>query len=145
MAKTALFILAVFLALASRAETAPIFACSGEDPDVSCDDRELVALDKAVDARFNTLVGKVDPLTGLLLRRDQKWFAEILDDSQLFPDDRKSDRERARKKNLLAARLKVLNAIAPGSVAATPEGEWANALGSLRVRKGAGDTLEVAL
>jgi len=145
MAKTALFILAVFLALASRAETAPLFACSGEDPDVSCDDRELVALDKAVDVRFNTLVAKVDPLTALLLRRDQRWFAEILDDSQLFPDDRKSDRERARKKNLLAARLKVLDAIAPGSVAATPEGEWANALGSLRVRKGAGDTLEVAL
>jgi|SRR5215471_4863203 len=92
MAKTALFILAVFLALASRAETAPLFACSGEDPDVSCDDRELVALDKAVDVRFNTLVAKVDPLTALLLRRDQRWFAEILDDSQLFPEERSRTR-----------------------------------------------------
>ncbi len=68
---TLLFALALLIASLPRAQAA-VFGCAGSSVDPpECADRELVGLDKAVDARFDAVVAKADPLTALLLRRDQ--------------------------------------------------------------------------
>ena len=51
--------------------------CSGSIPDNECSDREMIGLDRAVDAEFDAIIEHAEPLTKLLLRRDQAWFVEI--------------------------------------------------------------------
>src|ERR1700730_17216422 len=85
MTTSALFLaLAVLVLALPRPRAEPAFGCADASKgvlQVICADRDLVALDKAVDARFNALVARADPLTALLLRRDQSWFTEILGDA----------------------------------------------------------------
>ena len=68
--KTLLFALALLVPTLQRAEAAA-FACSGPIPDLECSDRELVGLDRAVVTEFDAIIRHADPLTNLLLRRDQ--------------------------------------------------------------------------
>ena len=144
----ALFLAVAVLGLAlPRVRAESTFVCG--DPhkgmsDVVCADRELTALGKAVDARFNTLVTQADALTRLLLRRDQGWFAEILGGADTPRFAGQDDPERLRLKAVLAQRLATLDAIMPRAVAATPAGIWANALATLTVSPaGEADTLQV--
>ena len=148
------FALAVLVLALPRPRAEPAFGCADASKgvlQVICADRELVALDKAVDARFNALVARADPLTALLLRRDQSWFTEILGDADTAKFTGENDPERLRLKEVLTQRLATLNAIKPRAVGATPAGAslagtWANALATIAVSEaGGGDTLQVTL
>jgi hypothetical protein len=99
-----------------------------------------------VDARFTATVAQADPLTALLMRRDQSWFTEILVGADTPKFAGKDDPERLRLKDVLTRRLATLTAIKPGAVAATPAGSWANALATIAVsEEGGGDTLQVTI
>ncbi len=136
----ALLLAVAVLGLAlSPARAESTFVCG--DPhkgmsDAVCADRELTGLGKAVDARFSELVTQADPLTRLLLRRDQGWFAEILGGSYTAPFASRNDPGRLRLGSVLAQRLTTLEALKPRAVAATPAGIWANALATLTVGEG---------
>jgi uncharacterized protein len=137
--------LAAPAAAAPRAE--PAFVCG--DPrqgqsDTICADRELVGLGKAVNRRFGILLGEADPLTALLLARDQTWFADLLGGTQTPPFSGQDDPERLRLKDVLTRRLAMLSAVKPRAMAATPAGIWANALATVTVREADGGALAVS-
>jgi hypothetical protein len=78
MTKTSLLlVLALLVTTLPRAEAAAL-RCSDPIPDGACSDRELRGLDRAVDAEFDAIIEHAEPLTKLLLRRDQAWFVEIV-------------------------------------------------------------------
>ena len=155
------FFVVLGLAL-QQAQAEPTFLCGDPNKGMSnavCADRELARLGKAMDARFAALFAQADPLTRLLLRRDQSWFADILGGSDTPEFAGQDDPKRLRLKEVLAQRLATLNAIKPHVVAATPAGTlltdtlltgtWANALATITVSEvsevSGGDTLRVIL
>jgi uncharacterized protein len=143
--RTLLFVLALLIATLPRAQAA-VFGCSGSSVDPpECADRELLGLDKAVDARFDAVVAKADPLTALLLRRDQIWFAEIVTRGFTRKFERADDPMRLRLKDTLSRRLETLNAINPRALAAGPAGTWGNTLATVTVRAAGADALQVTL
>jgi len=142
---TLLFVLASLIATLPRAQAA-VFGCAGSRVDPpECADRELIGLDKAVDARFEAIVAKADPLTALLLRRDQAWFGEIATRGFTRKFEGADDPMRLRLKDTLARRLEALNAINPRALAAGPAGTWGNALATVTVRAAGTDALQVKL
>ena len=126
-------------------QASPIWSCkTGPKPDAAspCADPEIVRIDKAIDARMTRLTASADPVTAMLLKRDQRWFLETLTEGKAAELElREEDREGARAK--LAARLKMLEAIQPRAGALA--GEWVNALLTVKITKGAGDALQVEI
>ena len=140
------FALAALALLPAQAGAA--FKCADAKDDrfeAVCADRELINLDKAVDARFRALVGQADALMAPLLRRDQDWFAEIVGEGSASKFEGRNDPERLRIKDALTHRLVTLGAIKPRAIAATPAGTWENALATLILRQAGGDALRVTL
>ena len=143
--RTLLFVLAVLIATLPPAQAA-VFGCTGSRTDPpECADRELLGLDKAVDARFDAVVAKADPLTALLLRRDQGWFAEIVTRGFTRKFEGADDPMRLRLTDTLARRLATLDAINPRALAAGPAGTWGNALATVTVRVAGTDALQLTL
>jgi uncharacterized protein len=143
--------LTLFLALALLMATLPaaqaaVFSCSASRVDPpECADRELVGLDKAVDGRFDAVTARADPLTALLLRRDQAWFEDIVTRGFTRKFEGADDPMRLRLKDTLARRLATLDAVDPRAVAAGPAGTWGNALATVTVRQAGTDALQVTL
>ena len=142
--KTLLFALALLVPTLQRAEAAA-FACSGPIPDLECSDRELVGLDRAVDIEFDAIVRYADPLTKLLLRRDQAWFVDIVTRGFRQKFEGADDPRRLRLEDSLTRRLATLNAIGLRPIAAGPAGTWGNALATVTVRQAGNDALQVTL
>jgi len=140
------FALAVLALVPAQAGAA--FKCADAKDDrfeAVCADRELINLDKAVDARFRALVGQADALMAQLLRRDQDWYAEIIGEGSASKFEGRNDPERLRIKDALTRRLATLGAIKPRAIAATPAGTWENALATLTLRQAGGDALRLTL
>jgi hypothetical protein len=118
--------------------------CAGPDKDDGfCRDRELVALRQAAEVKLKRLAA--DPLTAMLMRRDQRWFLEIVHgEGGTGPFEGKDDPERLRMKALLEGRIAALGVLAAGAAPEGPAGRWTNALGSATVDK-RGDGLAVTL
>ena len=130
------------------AQAGAAFKCADATDDrfeAVCADRELINLDKAVDARFRALVAQADPLMAPLLRRDQDWYAQIIGEGSASKFEGKNDPERLRIKDALTRRLATLGAIKPKAIAATPAGTWENALATLTLRQAGGDALRLTL
>jgi uncharacterized protein len=145
MTKTSLlFALALLLSTPPRAEAAA-FRCSGPIPDGECADRELIGLDRAVDAEFDAIIKYAEPLTKLLLRRDQAWFAEIVTRGFTRKYDGAKDPQRLRLIDTLTRRLVMLNEIGLRPVAAGPAGSWGNALATIVVHEAGHGALQVTL
>src|SRR5215467_6707645 len=120
MTKTSLlFALALLAAMLPRAEAAA-FRCSGPIPDSECADREMIGLDHAVDAEFDAIIEHAEPLTKLLLRRDQAWFVEIVTRGFTRKYDGARDPQRLRLIDTLTRRLAMLNEIGLKPIAASP-------------------------
>jgi uncharacterized protein YecT (DUF1311 family) len=136
-------IVALLLATLPRAQAA-VFTCADSRTDrPECADRELVGLDKAVDARFDAMIARADPLTSLLLQRDQAWFEEIMTRGFTRKFEGADDSMRLRLKDTLARRLATLDTIDPRALAAGPAGTWGNALASVTVREAGTGALQV--
>ena len=139
-----LFALALLLSTLPRAEAAA-FTCSGPIPDGECSDRELRGVDWAVDAEFDAIIKYADPLTKLLLRRDQAWFVEIVTRGFTRKYESADDPQRQRLLDTLTRRLVTLNEIGLRPVAASPSGTWGNALATVIVREAGHRALQVTL
>jgi uncharacterized protein len=141
-----------FPALAALALTVSLLAgrdavatnCTGpQQNDGVCGDKELMALHRAGEARLKRLLGAADPLTALLLRRDQAWFMAVVSGQDGGPIDEAD--EGLRKQAALESRLAALDRLTPGAVPEGVTGQWINALGHAKVdRRGDGIAVEIA-
>jgi hypothetical protein len=119
--------------------------CTGpRQNDGICGNKELMALHQAGEARLKRLVAAADPLTALLLRRDQAWFMAVVSGQDGGPYDDQDEGERLRKKSALEDRLAALKELTAGAVPAGVTGQWINALGSAKVEKH-GDEIAVEI
>jgi len=109
----------------------------------ACDDPELVRLDKAVDAALARALASADPLTALLLKRDQRWFADTLGNVDSLGIDSADGRERNRMADALTRRLAALERTR--SPAGSLVGSWTNAFNDVTVESAAGDALHVTV
>jgi hypothetical protein len=139
-----LFALALLASTLPRAEAAA-FTCSGPIPDRECSDRELRGVDWAVDVEFDAIIKSADPLTKLLLRRDQAWFVEIVTRGFTRKYEGADDPQRLRLLDTLPRRIAMLNEIGLRPVAAGPAGTWGNALATVTVREAGRGALQVTL
>ncbi len=140
-AAAAIASMASFMA-ADRTLAAP--ACPAVEQGI-CGSRELMALYREGEARLARLVAAADPLTAMLLRRDQNWLMEIIngqDGAQYSPQD---DAENHRMKAVLEERAAALGKLVPGAVPLGVTGAWMNAIGNARIEKhGEKITVEIA-
>src|ERR1700730_495209 len=85
-------------------------ACAGPPQSAGiCGDRELMALHQAAEVKLKRLLAAADPLTAMLMRRDQRWLMEVVSGVDGGPFDPKDGGERLRKKTVLEGRLAVLD------------------------------------
>jgi uncharacterized protein len=130
------------------AAPAAAFPCSGPakaEFKTVCADVELAGLDEAVDARFKRLVASADPLTALLLKRDQQWFTDILGARNMAPFKDDGDPERSRMVAALRGRAIMLDRMDTGTPRQNPVGEWANTFGTAKVEISPDGTLRVGI
>jgi uncharacterized protein len=129
--------------IATSISAAPVAArdCKSDNrSDRICSDRELLALEVEVDARANRIAAISEPLTAVLLRRDQRWFSATLEN----PTDDDPVSLRQQTTDLLQRRMTMLGRLQTGPVD-SPAGQWANAHGTAKVDEQAPDTLAVAI
>jgi uncharacterized protein len=119
------------------------FDCPGSDsqrPGGVCRDTEIMNLDRAASASFARAQHAFDPVTAMLLRRDQDWATEIVGvDYADFKDA--DDPTRRRFVAVLQQRLTMLDHLA--SRADGVAGEWSNALGTAKVTAGSSGLFRV--
>ena len=132
------------MTIAQPTFAAPSFPCSDAEKEqfvAFCGDRELVGLAKAMDAKLSRLMAGLDPLTRLLLRRDQRCFVEMVSGQgeELEPGERRRIRDALRHRQSVLDRL---SARAGGN---SPAGQWANAFGTIRVTPAGHDGLRVEI
>jgi len=138
---SALLAVTLLLPLLSGPEAARA-ACTGrQENDGICGNRQLTALHQAGEAKLKGIVAAADPLTALLLRRDQRWAMGMVAGQDGGTGD---EEDLQRKKRVLERRLADLNRLVPGAVAAGLTGRWINALGDAKVER-RGDSLAVAI
>jgi uncharacterized protein len=120
--------------------------CPGAEKNVAiCADRALAKLHQAGEAKLKRLVAAADPLTALLLRRDQRWWFEMVVGRDNDPSDPADEAERKRKTSLLEDRLAALGRLTPGAIPDGIAGEWINAFGNVKVdRHGDAMTVEIS-
>jgi uncharacterized protein len=145
MTKIRLLFALVLLILTTPGADAAALTCSGPTPDRECADRELRGLDWAVDVEFDAIMAHVDPLTKLLLRRDQAWFVEIVTTGTIRKYEGADDPRRLRLMDTLTRRLVMLNQLGLLPVAAGPAGTWGNALATVTVRAAGNGGMQVTL
>ena len=128
------FVPAVLLVMTIAQPTfaAPSFPCSDAEKEqfvAFCGDRELVGLAKAMDAKLSRLMAGLDPLTRILLKRDQRWFVEMVSgQGEEFGTGRTPAHPRCLAAAPVLPRPPVRSAGGP-----SPAGQWANAFGTIRV------------
>jgi uncharacterized protein len=121
-----------------------VFDCTGADATrrfaAVCRDTEIMRLAKAVDASFARAQRALDPVTAMLLRRDQNWFGELPGGD--YADFKGADDpSRQRIVAVLQQRLAMLDHMA--SRADGVAGEWSNALGTVKVTAESGSVFRV--
>ena len=127
-----LILSAVLAALLPRPALAA-FDCAGKNADqftAVCHDAELMRLDRAVDASLARARHAVDPVTAMLLQRDQNWTADIAGGA--YAEFKGAD-DPARQRIIavLQGRLAMLDHLA--SRADGVVGEWSDAFGTAQV------------
>jgi uncharacterized protein len=127
------------LAAPQSAAALACFVQSTPVPAAVCADADVMRLDKAVDVALARAVAGTDALTALLLKRDQRWFADSLSSGTGIADDR----ERKRFTAALQRRLDVLEH--SGARAEGLQGTWFNAFNDLKVEAATDGTLRVEL
>jgi uncharacterized protein len=127
---------ALFASLAPTVATAA-FTCSGAGAatfKTVCADPELVRLDRAVDAALARGLAVADPLTAMLLKRDQRWFSELLGGQNIGPFDGPDDSTRKQMLEALQGRSAALERVNTG-VVDNPAGQWANVFNTAKVKQ----------
>jgi uncharacterized protein len=136
------------LLLAVTPAKAELFPCTGAQREVYkavCGEAELVRLDNVVDAALQKLLKAADPLTAMLLRRDQRWFKDIVGAQGIEAFDDTNTTERKHVLDALQGRLARLGRLRAGAAPAGLVGEWGNVHGLVLITKGRGDALRVRI
>jgi uncharacterized protein len=130
----------------SPAGAASLFDCGSSSTvyRTVCNDAELRSLGAEIDTEMARLTRGADPLTVLLLKRDQVWFTDILGAVNLSEFQGQDDAAYARLLASLKARRRALAHQRTGNVT-TPEGSWSNAFASATVAKAAGEAFMLTL
>lgn len=132
---------AVLLSLLANPEAACAACAGAQENDGICGNRGLMALHQQGETRLKVLVAAADPLTALLMRRDQRWAMEVVAGQDGGSGD---EDDLQRKKRVLRRRLADLNRLVPGTIAEDIAGRWINALGNAKVeRRGDGFAVEI--
>src|SRR5215468_7024284 len=84
--------------LVEKAGAASLFGCNGVDTAYRtvCNEQELRKLGNQIEDELAKLLRRVDPLTALLLKRDQAYFTNILGADNIPGFQSHSDKEYAR-------------------------------------------------
>lgn len=145
------FIVAIAAAAAAPfiapAAAEPVFDCSGTNKpmyETVCGAQELRDLGGEIDTELARLLRGADPLSAMLLKRDQIWFREILAAENTSAFHGQQDTVYARLLAVLKVRRHALARLRTGSVT-TPAGSWSNAFAAATVGKAAGDALTITL
>ena len=109
-----------------------------------CGDQELRALGNEIDGEMERLLRGADPLSALLLKRDQIFFEDILSAGNLLGFQGQDDEVYARLMTELKARRRALAHLRTSGVT-TPEGSWSNVFASATVAKAEGNALTITL
>ncbi len=132
--------------LTAPAQAATLFECSNPSTiyRTVCNDAELRALAGEIDGEFARLLRGADPLTAMLLKRDQDWFVDMLAAGNLLGFEGQNDAVYARLLVALKARRRALARLRSGPVA-TPEGHWSNVFAGATIVKADGVALTIKL
>jgi uncharacterized protein len=143
-----LFVAAVAAAalFAEPARAASMFECAGPSTiyRTVCNDAELRGLGAEIDTELGRVMRGADPLTVLLLKRDQVFFANILGAGNLPGFQGQDDQVYARLLEALKTRRRTLAHLRIGG-GASPEGSWSNVFANATIAKAAGGALSITL
>lgn len=96
-----------------------------------CKDGSYIRLTRAVDAAFKTALAKAQPAAGVLFKRDQVWFGEVV---ETFSQNVADEPEQLKKiAATLQRRLAQLDEIKQGLGRGSVAGRWVNAFGTVEV------------
>ncbi len=121
------------------------FNCTGESLKrfaAVCGDAQIMQLDWSVAASLARAVHATDPVSAMLLQRDQDWFADIVG-SEHAEFRWIDDAGRQRISAILQQRLAMLDHLA-GRAGGIP-GEWRNAFGTAKITALEGGLLRVEI
>src|SRR5262245_62817581 len=102
--------------LVGKAGAASLFGCNSVDTAYRtvCNEQELRKLGSEIDDELAKLLRRVDPLTALLLKRDQVYFTDILAADNVPGFQSHNDKEYARILVALEARRRALSELGVG-------------------------------
>jgi uncharacterized protein len=126
------------------ADAVPLFDCSKPVYQAVCSEHELRDLGVGIDAELARLLRSADPLTAMLLKRDQIWFEQILAAEDLHAFQGRQDADYLRVLATLKARRDALARLRTGG-ATTPVGSWSNAFATATIGKTVGNALAITL
>jgi hypothetical protein len=95
----------------SASATESVLSCSGrlEASTAICHDQRLRDLAREIDTKMARLTAGADPLTASLLRRDQRWYTDLLGIVYVESFNGPNDPQRTRIETALEKRLNFLN------------------------------------
>src|SRR5215470_4381082 len=120
----------------AKGSAASLFDCNSVDTAYRtvCNEQELRKLGNEIDDELARLLRRADPLTALLLKRDQVYFTDILGADNVPGFQSHGDKEYARIFAALKARRRALSELRVGGVT-TVEGNWINVFATVTIGK----------
>src|SRR5262249_31834123 len=109
-----------------------------------CNEQELRKLGNEIDDELARLIRSADPLTALLLKRDQVYFTDILGVEHIAGFQSHDDESYVRILAALNARRRALTELRVGGVK-TLEGHWSNVFASATIAKAEAGSLTIAI
>jgi uncharacterized protein len=133
-------------ALVGKANAASLFDCTSADRAYGavCNEQELRKLGSEIDDELARLLRNADPLTALLLKRDQVYFTDILGADNIPGFQSRNDEGYARILAALKARRRALTKLR-GAGVTTPEGDWSNVFANVTISKAEAGALTIAI
>jgi hypothetical protein len=130
----------------TKASAASLLDCNNTDTAYRtvCDEQELRKLGGEIDDELARLLRGADPLTALLLKRDQVYFADVLGADNIPRFQSHNDKSYSRVLAALKARSRALTGLRVGSVT-TLEGDWSNVFANMTIAKGKTGALTIAI
>jgi uncharacterized protein len=130
----------------AKASAAQLFDCNSVNlaHHAVCNEQELRDLGNEIDVQVARLLRNADPLTVLLLKRDQGYFADILGADNIPGIQNHNDESYARILAALKARHRALGGLRIGGVT-TLEGDWSNAFANVTIAKAETGALTIAI
>jgi uncharacterized protein len=130
----------------AKASAASLFDCNSVDTAYRtvCNEQELRKLGSEIDDELARLLRSADPLTALLLKRDQVYFTDILGADNIPGFQSHNDKGYARILAALKARRRGLTELRAGGVT-TLEGDWSNVFANVTIAKAEAGSLAIAI